>query len=260
MVWFGDGHVHQVSRYNSSDRKVIDTQLDLMKASGGSGVRVTWQGPQYDFINKTAMIVCAACEQHDMLFSLIINPQVKTQANWWQDVGFQYMMSSPKYIPEKFICDFSTGIDYSTIPLPTGTQVLLNQQGFAWANSYPTAAQTGYASPTARTLSELRTVEQRDSMRWPFLTNGFSDAGFPVPAGVKPEAFRGDRDMAHSVWNQAQPARLIAHEGGNTFMDCVDILKLCPDAPYVSMVWNDSDEGAGVEHFFSAYAGVRVGV
>jgi hypothetical protein len=243
MVWFGDGKPHRPTRYQSIDPAVIDRQLTLIKAAGGSGVRVTWQGPQNAYLHQAAMEFCNQCASKQMLFCLLINPQVNGQAYWWNDPGFLAMTSSPAYIPEKYVCDFSTGIDYSKTPLPAGFSVLRNQVGFGWINAQNPA-------DNVKALTELQNNNKQPAMRWPFLSNGFFNGGFPATQG---------RDWNHEVWNVANPVRVIEPEAGNFFHDCVAALSLCPNAPYVGMVWNDVDENAGIEHFMSAYCGLRLG-
>jgi len=262
MPWMSDGKVHRVSRYSSIDPAVIANQLALVKLAGGAGIRVTWEGPSptYAFSHQATMELCNQCAEQGLLFSLIINPQVNGQANWWLDPGFLAMVNSPAYIPEKFLCDFSTGIDYTKVALPPGFSVLMNQKGFGWANAYDASSSlSGAVNYNALTLSQIQDTNKTATMKWPFLTNGFQDAGYPLPAGVKPTAFTGSRDYAHSVWTSAKLARAIDHEAGNFFLDCVAALLLCPTAPYCGMVWNDADEGAGCEHFLSAFFGIRIG-
>lgn len=251
MTWFGDGNVHRVSRYLSTDPTVIKNQLSLMQIAGAKGVRVTWLGPSHTFIHQAAMEVCDKCSDMGMLFALLLDPHVNGQVNWWLDPGFLMMCESAAYIPEKWLCDFGTGIDYTKVTLPAGFSVLYDQKGFGWANAYNGA--------NAQTLSELQATNKLSTMKWPFVTNGFCDAGFPLPVGVTPLNFTGTRDYGHSVWSDTAAARAIDHQAGNFFFDCIAALSLCPTAPYVGMVWNDADEGAGVEHFMSAYAGVRIG-
>lgn len=254
MLWNGDGNVHRVSRYSSVDPLVIADQLTLIKVAGGAGVRVTWEGPSHTFVHEAALEMCNQCAKQGLLFSLIINPQVASQPNWWLDPGFLAMCLSPAYIPEKFLCDFSTGIDYSKVALPPGFSVLANQVGFAWANAYNGA--------NSETLSQLQSTFKLATMKWPFLSLGFNDAGVPTPLGVSPANFTGTRDYSERVWStpttKLEP-RAIDHQAGNFFHDCVAALILCPLAPYVAMVWNDADEGSGVEHFLSAWCGMRIG-
>lgn len=257
----GDGKVHKTMRYDSANMAAVEAQAELVQICGAKGVRLTWQGAgAYLHNHEACMMWKEVCVEMKLLFALLLDPAVAQNANWYQDDGFLEMAESPAYIPEKYLCDFSTGIDFTKVALPSGFSVLANQKGFGWANAYPLQAQAGYANPTARTLKELQDTNANPLMKWPFLTNGFFDAGFPLPAGTTPATFKGDRDTAHSVWSQSQAARYISHEAGNTWYDCLaSAAASCPNAPYISEVGNDDDEGQGILHVMSAYAGVRIG-
>jgi hypothetical protein len=244
MGWFGDGNTHRTTRYSSVDPAVIASQLTLIKAAGGSGVRFTWQGPSYTFIHQAAMEWANQCAAKQMLFALLINPQVASQPGWERDPGFLEMCNSPAYIPERWLCDFSTGIDYSQVTLPAGFSVLRNQVGFGWIN-----AQNPATGTNATALAQLQATNKQPAMKWPFLSLSFFNGGFPLGAGV--------RDNNLEVWNKANPYRIIEAEAGNMFHDC---LAAAPGAPYVGMAWNDADEAlVTVEAFMSAFAGLRLG-
>jgi hypothetical protein len=256
MAWNGNGSIHRVSRYLSTDPAVIKNQLSLIKLAGGAGVRVTWEGPSSHFVHQATLQICEQCSEMGLLFSLMIDTWVNGQANWWLDPGFLMMLNSDCYIPEKFLCDFSTGIDYTKVALPAGFSVLLNQQGFGWANAHNGA--------NAQTLAELQNTNKMATMKWPFLSLAFCDAGVPTPPGVTVAAFTGTREYGQSVWSPPppatpQPARAIDHQAGNMFFDCVAALALCPSAPYCAMVWNDADEQTGCEHFMATFFNVRLG-
>src|ERR1700726_4448895 len=88
MGWFGDGNTHRTTRYSSVDPAVIASQLALIKAAGGAGVRFTWQGPSSAFIHQAAMEWSNQCAAKQMLFAFLINPQVASQPGWERDPGF----------------------------------------------------------------------------------------------------------------------------------------------------------------------------
>lgn len=260
MPWYNDGKTHRVSRYQSADPDVIKKQLQLIKLAGGSGVRVSWEGPGAVYAHQATIEMCLQCNETGMLFALLIDTEVAGQPNWFTDPGFLAMINSDMYVPEKFLCDYSTGIDYTKVMLPAGTVVLNDQVGFGWANAYATLPPgAGALTNNALTLQQLQAINKLPTMKWPFISLGFCDAGFALPPGVKPAAFTGTRDYAHSVWDQTKAARAIDHEAGNFFLDTVAALASCPNAPYVGMVWNDHEEGAGIEHFLASFNGVRLG-
>lgn len=255
MPWFGDGNVHRVSRYKSTDPATIQKQLFLIRQAGGKGVRVTWPGPKNQYAHQATIAICMECAEAGMLFSLLLDPHVNGQTGWNTDAGFVAMLYSDCYIPEKYVCDFSTGINFTGL-LPSGFSVLANQSGFGWVNAYN--------GDNVKTLGELQSINKNISMKWPFVAVGFNDAGFPLPKGVSPTQFIGTRDYGHRVWpdDQGNPTlapRAIDHQAGNFFFDSCAALSLCPSAPYVGMVWNDHDEGAGVEQFMTSFFNIRLG-
>src|SRR6202011_5883074 len=79
MPWMGDGTVHRVSRYASSDPDVIRKQLALIKLAGGSGVRVTLDGPRFPTEYQAIIEMCSQCNEVGMLFALMIDTEVASQ-------------------------------------------------------------------------------------------------------------------------------------------------------------------------------------
>lgn len=252
MPWMGDGNVHRVSRYNSTDPDVIDKQTDLIKLAGGDGIIVTWLGPSYTSSHQATLQLAAECNKKSLLFALLVNPEVASQANWFHDPGFLSMMNEECYVPEKFLLDFSSGIDYTKVPLPPGTRLLLNQRGFGWQNAYD--------GNNVQTLTEIQSTNKQLTMMIPFVSFvGHNDGGWPTPTGVKPAAFTGTRDYSKRVWSANETPRVVDHQAGNFFLDTVAALSLCPNAPYAAGVWNDADEGAGIEHFMAGFFNKRLG-
>lgn len=258
MVWFGDGHVHRVNRYVSTDKNLISRQLDLYKSAGIEGVIVTWQGPQAKFTHLASMEVCNGCIQKDMFFALLLDPAVAANGPTkeasvtaaFADTGFQEMILSPAYIPENYVLDFSTGADYTKVIVPSGLNILMEQTGFGWPNAYN--------GDNTRTLNELKNVHAKTTMKIPCVCFQFLDAGFPLPTGVAPSAFTGTRDYGYSVWTQSKPARAIDHQAGNLFLDTIGTFST-QQYPYVALVTaNDHDEGTGVEQWLAACNGVRL--
>lgn len=258
MVWFGDGHVHRVNRYVSTDKNLISRQLDLYKSAGFDGVIVTWQGPQAKFTHQATMEVCNRCIQKDMLFVLLLDPAVASNGPTREasvsaamsDAGFQEMILSPAYIPENYVLDFSTGADYTKVIIPSGINILMNQSGFGWPNAYN--------GDNTRTLNELKGTHAKTTMKIPCVCFQFNDAGFPIPAGVSSSSFTGTRDYGSSVWTSGKAPRAIDHQAGNFFLDTIGTLATQP-YPYIALVTaNDHDEGTGVEQWIAACNGVRL--
>jgi hypothetical protein len=256
MRWTGEpGKIHRVNRYSDIDPVVTKNKLQLVKLAGGDGVVMTWLGPGHSFIHEATMIMAEQCLEQGLLFAILLDPNIVSSggmASALTDPGLLSMVASDAYIPEKALLDFSTGTDFTKVTLPPGVVIWSEQKDYAWINAYD--------GDNARSLTELQNVQKLPSMKMAFLCSQFNDGGFPQPAGVSAANFKGSRDYGHRVWgNGTLSVRAIDHQDGNFFHDTVAALSLCPNAPYVGMVLDDSDEQAGCLHFLSQFFGIRVG-
>lgn len=253
MLWFGDGHTHKDPGYKSGDRKTIWNQLTLMDQAGITGPRMTWAGLANPYVHAAAQEMAFQCWQRGMKFCLLIDPNISKKSPGsgleddiivsLKDAGTQAMLSSPAYIQQKYVCDFSTGADYSKIaPSFPGVTFLMKHSGFTWIEK---AGKDGKLTAAQNSLQTMTRDSANQSMKIAGLCAAFDNGGF-----LKSD---GSRDYGLDVWDGATgvKATVIEPLTGNFFRSLVLI---APDwTDFFSLIsWNDIDEGHGIwETFFS---------
>lgn len=245
MGWFGDSHYHPMTRYRSNDPYTIHKQLDVMQAVGIDGVILTWQGVTVNpLLHQTACEMSFQCAERGMKFILLLDPWIsKGSTNLEQpiidslnDSSTQHILNSPSYVPEKYVLDFGTGANFSTISktLPN-LQFLMRHTGYSWPE-------------ITNTLQTLTADNANPAMKIPGLCLKFFDGGLPNAQGVI--------DYNTQTWGSGV-ARSIEDQAGNFFHDQVAVTPKA--APYAAIVtWNDFNERTGVEAFCSMITGIRI--
>lgn len=269
MPWFSKipgKNYHPMTAYNSNDPLTIGKQLTVMQYSGINGVVLTYQGPGASFAD-TATEMCQQCAERGMLFALLLDPwiakigpgtpeQRMTAALNSPDV--LKMLGSPAYLPEGYLLDFNTGVDWTKVTVPTlgavARPVLGLNVGFAWSHDQGDvdpiqSLKNTYAKTTA-------------TMKIGALCMSFFDGGAPLaPPLDKTQPY----DPVNGVnvnfnkqnWGTGSATRYTPDRAGNYFFDQLAITP--PGLKYVAIeTWNDYNERTAVEPWLSVIAGIRI--
>jgi hypothetical protein len=251
----GDGHVHRAIPYNPTTPAVALQKAQLMQSDGVDICICTWQGPWAESCNAAAIAMLAACEQVGLQFALLLDPggMQKWLANQsqatitdnviaaLQAVSTVQMIDSPAYVPERWVLDFNTGANLSTLKTALPSLTFLEQgAGFSWI-SIP--AITDSTARNTAAVANLKTQHANPAMKIASFCKSFDDSGQPLPTGVQSQsafdAAGGVRNLTNSVWSG--PARILESFAGQFSLQ--QLATINPATPVIAILtWSDYDE------------------
>jgi hypothetical protein len=223
----GNGHVHRNIPYNANDPAMTVKVLQLLQDAGCDGIIETWQGPWSGSCDVDANLVSSLCTTMGMQFALLLDPggmqkwTTSSTAVITQNVvsainapTTQKMLSASSYVPEKWVLDFNTKADLTSLSttfpklkfLPMG-------KGFSWISIPPI---TESKARNAASVLNLKSQHSSSLMQVASVCFSFDDSGKPLPVGVQTQnvfdAAGGKRDWTSSVWGG--PARILESFAG----------------------------------------------
>lgn len=263
MGWFGNaGHTFPMTVYNSNNPLTISKQLTIMQKCGVSGAILTWQGVTVSpYLHSVAVEMSQQCSERGMLFALLMDPWIcetpvpgKTKEQLIQaslnDPSVQTILNAPSYLPEKYVLDFNTGANLSTLGLMFPKLTFLAQNtGFAW-------------SPIQNAVTGTSNQNNLPSMKMPVICSSFDDSGSPTTNPALANPGRGDDaglDCNTSRWSNpgTNDARRIENQAGTIG------LSMAASIPITSkyacyMTWNDYTERTCVENWMSFLTDIKL--
>ncbi|HXN71581.1 MAG TPA: hypothetical protein VN861_03395 [Candidatus Acidoferrales bacterium] len=273
--YLADGHVHRAVPYNAADLKVMAKRLSLMRAAGFDMLIETWQGPWATACHADAIANSALCTEMGMQFALLLDPggmqkwlPNQSQATITANVvaaleSAAPMIAASSYVPEKFILDFNTGANLSTLAKAFPSYNFLAQgSGFSWI-SIPKLNSKAYLSPddlscNSLSVANLKSQHSNPAMKVASFCFEFDDSGMPLPSGVQSMATflaaGGNRDFTQSCWGG--PARRLYSYSGQFARQ--QIATINPSTPIIAAVTiTDYDENTALEPKLAEAAGVN---
>jgi hypothetical protein len=252
--YLGNGAVHRGVPYNATDPKVVAKKLSLMQSDGVDIVIETWQGIYAQSCNLDAGLTAAMCVEFGMQFMLLLDPWCAklnaggvispSTANVTASLlaaSTQAIINSSCYAPEKYVLDFNTGADLTTLAfqLPSLKFLAMNQ-GFSWI-TIPTITDSPLRNAAA--VANLAAQHNNPAMKVASFCSSFDDSGMPLPAGVSTQAAfdaaGGQRDLTQSVWGG--PARILESFSGELALQ--QLATIPATMPIIAMItWDDYDE------------------
>ncbi len=224
----GNNHVHRNIPYNANDPAMTVKVLQLLQDAGCDGVIETWQGPWSGSCDVDANLVSSLCTKMGMQFALLLDPggmqkwvsnptTAATTANVVAALNApttQAMLNAISYVPEKWILDFNTKADLTSLSTTfPKLKFLAMGKGFSWISIPPI---TESKARNAASVSNLKAQHVNPLMQVASVCFSFDDSGQPLPVGVQTQtAFDsagGKRDLANSVWGG--PARILESFAG----------------------------------------------
>lgn len=256
MGWFGSpNHSFPMTAYSSNSPLTIGKQLTIMQKCKVDGLILTWQGPTVSpFIHSVAMEFSQQCSERGMLFGLLMDPwickQVPTGSSKevmiiaaLKDPTTQAILTAPSYLPEKYVLDFGTGANLSTLGLAFPTLSFLAQNiGFAW-------------NPVQNPVNSTSAMNNFSTMKIPCITSRFKDGGAVSTDPAFSALIRGDaagKDMNTSGWSPAgtNDCRVINNQAGQIALKIAASVPLA--ARYAAYVtWNCYMEDSSCEDSMS---------
>lgn len=273
--YLGDGHVHRAVPYPANDPKIVTQKLLLMQSIGVDVVIETWQGPWAPACHQDALLFSSGCTKLGMQFALLLDPggmrkwasnptQAQITSNVeaaLKDSGTQSMLNASSYISPKYILDFNTGANLTTLASAFPSLKFLAQgQGFSWV-SIPNVTDSTLRNQAA--VSNLKSQHANPNMTIASFCESFDDSGMPLPAGVQSQsvfdAAGGKRDLTQSVWGG--PARILESFSGQFMQQ--QLATIPPTVPIIACVtWDDYDEQSSgpLERIVAFTQGVNLSV
>lgn len=257
MPWFGElGKVHRQARYVSANQNTINTQLDIMQASGIDGIIAVWQGFRNPTNHDAFTKMFLSSLKHNMSFLMMFDQWVAkglpdptgTVIATLQNPFFQEILP---FFCEKWVLEFDLG---------PAAGVDMTKVKAAFPNITFLSKHTGYSWPElTNTLATLKLDNTNPTTKIAGLSLQFNDGGYPLPGGVSDVThFTGSRDYNKSVWDNTKTARVLDPQGGLFYFDQ---LALTPQHLDIGLVtWNDWDEGTAIEGFCSMLTGIPIAI
>lgn len=266
MPWFSrtpGQNYHPVTPYDSGNPLTIGRQLTAMQAGGVDGVIVTYQGPGAIPPGPAATVeMSRQCAEREMLFGLLMDPwaakiggpnKEKNMSVVLNHPDVTAMLASPAYLPEGYLLDFATGVDWKKVLVPAfggKPRVVLGlNTGYAWSHDQ------GDVDP----IVSLKDTYSRQKIVIGALVMSFFDGGALAPGGAAKDSATGASvDFNKRNWGTGELARMTPDRAGNYFWDQVDSQPLA-SLPYMALeTWNDYNERTAWEPWFSAFTGERI--
>jgi hypothetical protein len=261
ICYNGDGHVHRAIPYDPTNPAVALQKAKLMKSDGVSLCIGTWQGPWATSCNAAALAMSAACKTVGLQFALLLDPggmqkwlyntpaevaaaQVTITANVTtalQTASTVSMLNASSYCPEKWILDFNTGANLTTLAKTFPSYKFLAQgSGFSWID-IPDISDS--PARNAAAVANLKSQHANPAMQIASFCKSFDDSGQPLPVGVQSQtafdAAGGVRNLANSVWGG--PARILESFAGQFSLQ--QLATINPATPVIAILTlSDYDE------------------
>lgn len=244
MLWHGDNNpAHKYVPYNSSNFYTIQRQLQVYKAAGFSGVRVTDKGLGNKFVHTNAYEMCKQCYLMGLSFCILLDPSVATansaiskEANfisYINDPLTQFMLTNPNYVTPKFMCDFNTKINWldpavASLLQQQSITLLLQHTGFGWRDTPADKMRTCKIPAVFKRFFDGGRVQKDGSINWNL-----------------------------QAWSDTAPTRDNNAMAGQYFYSFCNMIN--PVANYWSFVSaNDMDEGTDEEANLSIETGLKI--
>ena len=253
--YLGDLKVHRAVPYTATNPMTVAKKLSLMQSEEIDIVLTTWQGAYAASCHLDAQLTVAECQKIGMQFGLLLDPwSAKLNSKGVEDnnntanvtsslkaASTQAILNNPAYMPEKYILDFNTGADLTTLAATFPSYNFLQQNvGFSWI-SIPNISDSPLRNAAA--VANLKSQHANPKMKIASFCESFDDSGQPLPVGVPTQAAfdaaGGKRDPTKSVWGGN--ARILESFAGQ-FME-QNILTISPSIAIIALLtWDDYDE------------------
>ena len=275
VSYLANGNVHRGVPYVATNLAVMKQKLALMQAAGFDIVLSTWQGIYAPSSNLDVVMMAPLCADYGMKFAFVLDPwcaklsakgtTAPSTANVAASLAAastQAILNGSTYLSPKYILDFGTGANLSTLAGQFKNLVFLaKNQGFSWitipTEPNSTTPITNSTLRNAAAISVLKAQNGNPAMKIPSVCTEFNDAGQPLPPGVSTQsafnAAGGARNYAQSVWspynsaqpesetNPSQPARVMESFAGQFFLQQLAVTPV--SAPIIAIVTiDDYDE------------------
>ena len=232
-----------------------------MQSDGVDLCICTWQGPWATSCNTAAIEMWLACQQLGLQFALLLDPGgmqkwlyntpaevAAAQAVITENVtaalqatSTAAMLTSATYCPEKWILDFNTGANLTTLAKTFPSYKFLAQgSGFSWI-TIPNISDS--PSRNAAAVANLKSQHANPGMQFASFCKSFDDRGQPLPVGVQSQtafdAAGGVRNLTNSVWGG--PARILESFAGQFSLQ--QLATISPTTPVIAILtFSDYDE------------------
>lgn len=277
MPWFKKGgdpkHYHPNIAYSSDSWSTIALKLNVIQSVGASVVLMTYQGPFNSFPNS-AVFTSQQCAARGIKFGLVMDPWAAKAGPNGSDLqknmqavlnhpDVQNMLSAPNYLPEGYLLDFNTGVDYTKLALPKSVKTVLALNGMFDATKQKAPGFSwSHDDPDIDPIASMKSCYASNDIRIGHLCRGFMDGGNTTNGkGLIPDLVTGVKlDLNSSNFNNGAATRYTNNRAGNYLFDQLAILEGCfSKLKYVAWeTWSDYNEGSEIESLMSFFADVRL--